>query len=366
MHLQIKHQFSNTETNTIVVSSGIVTTTKTLVRRPGPPERYRDTNDSQYYWTYNRYVNGVDIDYDSSGLGRPFDTPMWHNTITRGKYSGQIYLPLDSKDLLIPLPVDIVDSMTYMERTALLGASVYFLFFAAQLDKITYYEGTMFGIILSAIVIVISIVVSVFCPPAGVAMGTAAASAAAVTAIVEKLLIGLILVLVLKIIAPMIKDSALRMIVTVVAMVAAAYAGGTFDNLSFDFSTVVELSQIPFKAMEVFFGAEMEHKMAGLSDSMQQLQQQSEAFMETYKSRATELSSLLQSMNTQILTTENLVNLNQNYDTISSSNDARGTVLSASTMRYLLIDSYKDYDTLYVNPIEVFFNSQNKLGMIDI
>ena len=173
----------------------------------------------------------------------------------------------------------------------------------------------------------------------------------------KTLVIAFALTVALQIISDTIDDPTIRMIASVAAMVVAAYAGTGFNGFSFDAKTIMQITELPIKAMDIYIQSDLQNKTQALQSDVTKFF----GADSVYKARTEEYTSILKGLNEYGLTTENIVDLNKNSDNIKEA-----TILSPSMFRYLLIDSYRDYNTLYTSPIDNFFNTQNRVGMVEV
>lgn len=338
-YLIMKHQFNYTQTNTIKIG-------------------YFSPDGSGFSWFSGSRVSVSDLETDVR-------TYLWSTVIDRNNRSGQINLGFNDKRLVIPLPVKAVEQLSYIERTDLMGHGVFMLFYAAQYDEITYYSGGAFGGFLGIISIVIAIVVAITTSGLGSALlglvagsGTtigASLASAAITELLKGLLIGLVLSLVIKIVGSKINSPMLRMIFTVAATIAAMYVGGSFENFEFNLKTAAQLAEIPAKAMNAYTGAIGDN----LQDSANKLQSQQQSFQDQYSQISEQYSDTLKGLSTG-LSAGDIVGLNTGSESIISS-----YIASPSMLYTMTFDAYKNFDSLYYNPVTDFVNQRLKLGMVD-
>ena len=144
----------------------------------------------------------------------------------------------------------------------------------------------------------------------------------------------------------------LKMALSAIAMAAAIYVGGGFDNLNV--LTAVQLSQIPIKAFDIY-----------TNDLTSTLQQDITNFTDEYSSRTEEYSNLIKELNSG-LTASDITEI-----TLNSTNDwfnNTGVSLSPSQFYNTAIDSYKNYDLLYSglydSSVHDFISNKLTLGII--
>lgn len=286
--------------------------------------------------------------------------PIWVNSISgiaRNAYrSGTVNMSIDDTDLVIPIPTFITSKLSYMEQVSLMGASLYTVFYAAQYDRITYYKSTGFGKAFGFIIVAIAIVINIITYGGSTPLTVAAVG----LSIVKTVAIGLALTIALNLIADVTNNPSIRTALSVVAMVVAAYASGGFNNFEMNFSTAANLSTMPVRAFNIYVGAETELVMS----KMASLENKSTAFMSQYENKSKQFENIIKNLSSGI-DTEFLVELSTDVNSSTTLYD-NGTTWSPSFTRYMLIDSYKDFDLLYKNSIEGFVDKQLKVGLIDI
>ena len=289
---------------------------------------------------------------------------FWENSISRGEEkSGLVKMALDDENLVIPLPIFAVEQMTYVERVSLIAASFHLVFYAAQYDEITYYKSTFFGSLLSIIAMAVMIVIAIIAPPtAPMLIPTSALvgmSAATVTilAMMELMLIGLVLQVVLKIIASVVKDPALRTVLSIAAIIGTSALTGNFDGFTFDLKTAAQLTTLTVKGAEIYMGAEVE----SLSADLGRMQNSLTAFDKAYKERTEMFSNVFDSFNKGV-SADFLVDLSIKP---AQSTAQLSYCYSPSVVRDIMINGYRNFDALYKNDIEDFYKNRLQLGIID-
>ena len=289
---------------------------------------------------------------------------FWENSISRGEEkSGLVKMALDDENLVIPLPIFAVEQMTYVERVSLIAASFHLVFYAAQYDEITYYKSTFFGSLLSIIAMAVMIVIAIIAPPtAPMLIPTSALvgmSAATVTilAMMELMLIGLVLQVVLKIIASVVKDPALRTVLSIAAIIGTAALTGNFEGFTFDLKTAAQLTTLTVKGAEIYMGAEVE----SLSADLGRMQNSLTAFDKAYKERTEMFSNVFDSFNKGV-SADFLVDLSIKP---AQSTAQLSYCYSPSVVRDIMINGYRNFDALYKNDIEDFYKNRLQLGIID-
>lgn len=342
-NLIMQCQVSDTEVRTIRVGIGDVPSTMSSYFRQNLERSSTPTGD-------------IKEEYDG--------VTFWENSISRGEEkSGLVRMALDDENLVIPLPVFAVEQMTYVERVSLIAASFHLVFYAAQYDEITYYKGTFFGNFLSMIAMAVMVVIAIIAPPtAPMLIPTSALvgmSATTVTmlAMMELMLIGLVLQVVLKIIASVVKDPALRTVLSVAAIIGTAALTGNFEGFTFDLKTAAQLTTLTVKGAEIYMGAEVE----SLSADLGRMQNSLTAFDKAYKERTEMFSNVFDSFNKGV-SADFLVDLSIKP---AQSTAQLSYCYSPSVVRDIMINGYRNFDALYKNDIEDFYKNRLQLGIID-
>lgn len=272
------------------------------------------------------------------------------NIIRRGVSNGGVSLEADDENLVIPLPVPVVERLTLLDRTTLLGRSVHLLFYAFEHQHLEWYETEKFGKFLQFLTIAITVVVTI------VSWGTATNATMTLSSILlgtlKTISIGVALQVALKMITTYVDSTFLKMALSVVAMIIAIYIGSGFDNLNA--LTAIQLSEIPVKAFDIY-----------TNDLTSILQQDITNFTNKYSSRTDEYSNLIKELNSG-LTASDITEI-----TLNSTNDwfnNTGVSLSPSQFYSTAIDSYKNYDLLYSglydSSVHDFVSNKLTLGII--
>ena len=274
------------------------------------------------------------------------------NIIRRGSYSGGVSLQLDDPDLVIPLPVDVVERLTLMEKTDLLCKAAYLTFYAYERIHLEWYETEKFASFLKILVIAISVVVTI------ISLGTASWAtmtwSAAMFAVLKAVAIGVALQLALKLIMDNVNDPALKAALAVAATAVAIYAGGGFDN--FNGLTAVRLVELPVQAASIYMNSVNEKLFDNLNDDMK-------SFSSAYKTRSEHNTSLINSFN-QGLDVSNITEL-----MVGEMEDVRDASLLSPTQFYeMAVGGYRNYDTLYSglydSNVHDFCKNRLRLGII--
>ena len=289
---------------------------------------------------------------------------FWENSISRGEDKrGLVRMALGDENLVIPLPVFAVEQMTYVERVSLIAASFHLVFYAAQYDEITYYTSTFFGSFLSMIAMAVMVVIVIIAPPTApmliptsVLVGMSATTVT-MLAMMELMLIGLVLQVVLKIIASVVKDPALRTVLSVAAIIGTSALTGNFEGFTFDLKTAAQLTTLTVKGAEIYMGAEVE----SLSADIGRMQNSLTAFDKAYKERTEMFSNVFDSFNKGV-SADFLVDLSIKP---AQSTAQLSYCYSPSVIRDIMINGYRNFDALYKNDIEDFYKNRLQLGIID-
>ena len=272
------------------------------------------------------------------------------NIIRRGVDNGGVSLEVDDLNLVIPLPVPVVERLTLLDRTALLGRAVHLLFYAFEHQHLEWYETEKFGKFLKVLTIAIVVVVSII--TFGTGTGPTMSWSSAVLSVLKAVAIGVALQVALKMITTYVDNTFLKMALSAIAMAAAMYMGGGFDNLNV--LTAIQLSQIPIKAFEIY-----------TNDLTSELQQDITNFTDEYSSRTEKYSNIIKELNSG-LTASDITEI-----TLNSTNDwfgNTGVSISPSQLYSTAIDSYKNYDLLYSglydSSVHDFISNKLTLGII--
>ena len=271
-------------------------------------------------------------------------SPTAFHIIRRGSYSGGVSLDVDDKDYVIPLPVPVVERLTILEKTALLGRSTYLLFYAYEETHLKWYQTSAFASFLKVIMIAITVVITI------ATWGSGTEPTITLTGILfnalEGIVIGVALQIALKLVAKYVDSPLLKAILSAVVMVAALYVGGAFDE--FTGITAAQLALIPVKCTEIL--------MQGMGLS---LNNEINEFTQEYNERSSAAESLLQDLNSG-LSTEFMVDL-----TMKNVNVTSPSLYTFEEYYEMAINSYKNYDILYENPIANFAEKRLSLGFIE-
>lgn len=254
------------------------------------------------------------------------------NIVRRGVDNGGVSLDVDNENLVIPLPVPVVERLTVIDRTALLGEACYLVIYAYAHQHLKWYQTAAFANFLKFLTIGITIVISI------VSFGTFSAQAVTLSSVVmsilQSLIIGVGLSLALQVISTAVQDTTLKMILSGVAVVAAALVAGSITSENF-FTSAMELLKAPLTAIDIY-----------LDDQMDALSKDIDAFKEEYERRTELMSDILQDLSSGI-DPMTMVNITLDPFGTDSSGLSRATSLSPTEFFALSIDGYRNYSTLY-------------------
>ena len=153
----------------------------------------------------------------------------------------------------MPLAVKALEQLNLYDKNKLVSEAFYLMFFAKKTQHLEFYETPEFASFIKIIGICIIIIVQIFTWWSG--PSTSITLTAVLMAVLKMVVIAVALTLAIQLIQTFVQDPALKMALTAVAMVAAMYAGGGFDNI--DFSSILELVEIPCKMVEMYVGDQM-------------------------------------------------------------------------------------------------------------
>lgn len=283
-------------------------------------------------------------------------------------YSSGEGLSIDDSNLVIPLPVEVVERLTLMEKTALLGRSAYLIFYSYQHQHIKWYQTSAFASFASTMSTIISIAVAVVVTI--VSFGNVAAGSGAM-AVMESMFYGLLrgaliagaLQLALYIIDQTVQDVTLKIALTVLASILAIAASAGFGG-GFNFGTAIQLAELPIKAAEMY----MNESMKKITDKIQNLRKEAEAFNKEYESRSKQNEDILKGLN-QGLDVSATVGLavEANDDYLMSAD--RGYMIDPSMFYSVATTACYNYDTLYTGFFDTcvhrFVRDRKTLGVLD-
>ena len=283
-------------------------------------------------------------------------------------YSAGEALEISDSNLVIPLPVEVVERLTLMEKTQLLGRSAYLIFYSYQHQHIKWYQTSAFAGFMSTMTTVMSIVAMVVVTV--VTFGNAAAGSAAgitvstlLSAMLKTALIAGALQLALYIINETVQDVNLKIALTVLATVAAMWAGGAFSG-GFNFGTALQLAELATKAADMYTNAQMKK----IDSKMKALQSEAEAFSSQYESRTKQFEDLLKGLNTG-LDVSATVGLAVDVDDDFLTSADRGFMMSPDQFYSLATTACYNYDTLYTGFFDTcvhkFVRNKKTLGVLE-
>lgn len=267
------------------------------------------------------------------------------NIIRRGVKNGGVSLEADDKDLIIPLPVPVVERMTLMEKTALLGRSVHLLFYAFEHTHLEWYETEKFMGFINILMIVIVIVITIL--SWGTLTWEAISWYTAMMAVLEAVAVYAAVQLALKLIIKHVDNIYLKMALSAVVMALGAWYGGAFE--SFDLLTAVQMANMTVELSNMYLG-----EMSGaLQDDMQ-------AFSSEYNDKSTTYGELLSEINTGITVSD--------VTDLMISSDIIPTTMSPSQFVTVSVDGYRNFDMLYSGlydtTVHNFVKNKKRLGLI--
>lgn len=257
--------------------------------------------------------------------------------IRHGGYSSAYELCGNSENFLIPLPEDITWSLSLMDRTELFPEALYLQLYSYQEQHLKWYQTTAFMDLMKFMAIVIAVYTM---GQSGTLLGALSTLGAALAlSVAFKLLMksGL--------------GGNLKIFIALVAMVAATYAGGGFDSNTF--MDAVQLVDIGSKAMDMY-----------TKDKMNTLQNQINQFTADFEKQSKELEEEQKKLNGNSIDAGFVVNLNKMEELSDVLNE--GQVLSPSALREVMIAGYLDWDQLYYNPVDRFYDSLYHTGVQDL
>lgn len=288
--------------------------------------------------------------------------------------NGKIITPMvltneNNFDMLIPLPVNVVENLSFMERTDLLSHCMHLIFYSENTQTVTYREGGVLKNLLKIAGIIISIIISVVAPPAGAAM---LASGATVTAALGNVLsnlfisflVGMALSVALKVIMDVAGKGLFGKILAALTIVASIYLTGGFDNAFASVGDTVKLAsklaEIPSKIIEMSVGEGLKEVEQGYKTLTGQI----ENFEDKYTTKAEEFDNILKQLDSDRfgVTTEFLVDLMRIPD-INDFYDGR--ILSPTAFYQGAIQSQYDLGVLYNNDIETYGSRSLSVGLIE-
>ncbi len=271
-------------------------------------------------------------------------------------------------NFLIPLSVNFVESMSFMQRTDLLSHCMHMTLYVYSQYHMEYREGGILKNLLKIIGVIITIIISVIAPPAGAALASSGVLATAamgniLSNIFVNLLIGMALSVALKVIMRVAGGGWLGKLLSAVAIIVSIYVGGGFSNPISSAGDVVKmaskLAEIPAKMIEMSVSQSLQET----SEELANLQFEMKDFEAAYKTLAEDYQEILDKMNEGRFgtTTGFLVDLTR-MPSLTESIDGR--VMSPTAFYEGSIRSQYNYDILYNNDIETYVTRMTAVGLI--
>lgn len=263
---------------------------------------------------------------------------------------------LGDEEFWLPLPVVLVDKLSVIEKTQLIGNCMFITFFAYQKKHLNWYETEEFGAIIKALGIVI-VFVSIFVSIVTFNPGPTATAMEIFTVILERLLISAALYGALTLISTYVADTTLKMILSVAATAIAMYAGGAFDNL--EGMNVVKLLELPVQACDIYT-KDLQSKIASVAEKTQNLMSQYEARMEEFEDAFAKIN--------RGLSTKSLASMP--YDAGSSYQETAdlGYFQSCSMFYAAGTSLYTNFNSLYTGffdeTVSKYCSNQLRLGVL--
>lgn len=275
------------------------------------------------------------------------------NLITAEEGYFGVSLDADNENMLIPLPVKVVESLSILEKTALLGEACYLLFYAVQHVHLEWYQTDAFASFMQVFQIAIIVIAAVLSIWTG---GQSLTLASAAIAVLKAATIAVGTSLALQLISELVSDTTLKVILSMAVMIVAFWAGGGFDAIfeEFDFTKAVNLVTMPVKAIQIV-----------TNDLMSALQSEYEDFTEKYEARLEEYEEAFDEINDG-LSTEFLADLIVSggmHSNSATNSIVSSIVYSPSAFYFMTFDYYRDFDTLYDGLYDTYVGSfvSNKL-----
>lgn len=251
---------------------------------------------------------------------------------------------LTNKNLVLPVFVEGVERLSLMEKTMLLGNSMYLVFYAFQHTHLEWYQTEAFANAMQIFTLGLSIVVTIVITVVTLGSGTGAALtwSGALLAAFKAVAIGAGLMLAMSFIMNNVDDVKLKMLLGMVATAVAIYAGGGFSMSQSLGTTAMQLVQLCTTALNIYT-QDMQQR---IEKDMDALKNEAQDFMDRYTKRSEELSNMYESM-VSGLSAENMVGL-IDMDSISSKRASDDVLLLSPSQFYsIAIDAYRHYDVLY-------------------
>lgn len=241
------------------------------------------------------------------------------------------------ENFIIPLLVDVVDNLTLMEKTALLGESAYLLFYAYKKIHLRWYQTAAFGKFLQIFSIGLTIAVTIFTG------GSGAGIMGIVTSLAKGLAIGVGLQLALHLIDKLVPNIGLKIALSVIATIGAMYIGGAFEDMGW--LTAAKLCEIPSMVANMF-----------TADRMSQLTGDYNKFQNQYQERIESNEAIMKSFNSPVdASFLSWLGMSSSYDTDMQYNEGFIPFRKPEDFFNMVFNMHNDPDLLYINPIDRFF-----------
>lgn len=202
------------------------------------------------------------------------------NIIREGGYNGGVHLDQNNTNLIVPLSPDIVNRLTLMEKTALLGESAYLIFYAVEHQHIKWYQTSKFANFLKVFSFCLTIVITI--ASFGSASYAGVAWQSAVLGALKTVAIGAAVTLALKVISSNVAIPWLRAVLSVAVVVAGMAASGVFDDLTWLDAT--QLCKLPSLAGDIFAGNDLQELQNDVKNFQSQYEQRDKTFQAAFNS----------------------------------------------------------------------------------
>ena len=197
--------------------------------------------------------------------------------------------------LIIPLPYEVYDAATPIEKIEVMERTLRFVFYAAQLhiQELKWYETSIFKAITIIIAFIIIILVNIYVPVGGQAI------TAGILGVLKSLAIGIAITIAIKILAAIIDIPFISQILAVVAIAVSIYTGYTdLSNFTHLISTAVQLVTIALSVVEGIINMKTQDILKDMQD-----------LREKYTAKAEEYSTIIKNLSLETITTEDVVEL---------------------------------------------------------
>lgn len=239
---------------------------------------------------------------------------------------------LGDENLVIPLPIGVVERLTPIERTKLMGVCYYLFFWSAHHTHLAWYETPAFGKFIGMFAYAIAAFVTLW---SWGSAGPAAFSWASALQAAAKMVVAIGVSLAVDMLLENVDNIAIKIIAKAITAIATAYVMGGFQ---FDSSFAAKLAELPAMAGQVFAN-DVQKKTLALSQEMS-------IFNETYQGRAEALAEEMKSLNSVGLSSMGIVSLTTDLG-LNTTDDMDIALFSPSQFRMMAIDGHRNYDLLY-------------------